>query len=477
MARRSLEDLLRDAGADAAKLMRSTKYHIKDNRASEGRRIIPQIPYEFTTWQRETWAWRQTVALFDQTHHMWGVFVSGPDALKLLSHLSCNKLDNSTPNRAHQIICCNEDGYLIGDAILFHLNEGQFSVYGAPFVPHWIQYQAELGKFDVKATPDPRSPVYANGHANIRPDCRYQIQGPNAAKLIDKLNGGPLGEVKFFHMTEMTIAGHKVCALRHGMAGTPGLEIWAPYELRDDIRGAILEAGEEFGIVPVGAAAYLCGAIESGWIHAVLPAIFGPTTKGYREWLSDTDVESLVRLSGSYYSDKIEDYYRTPYGLGYGHLIKLEHDFIGREALKPIDASMQRRKVTLLWNVEDACKVFAAMLYPDAGNVRYLHLPFVDDKFDMVYDRLTGGDALVGISHYTAYSANESSLLTLGMVDPHIELGSEVVLHWGEAGGGYGPGFVEPTKQIAVRATVSPAPYSVVARTQYAGGGWRAGKK
>jgi vanillate/3-O-methylgallate O-demethylase len=470
---RNLGDLLQEAAGDPLRLLRSSKYHLRDTRKSEGRRIIPQIPYEFSTWQRETRAWRETVALFDQTHHMTGVFVTGADALKFLSGLACNKLGGSRPNRAYQIVCCNERGHLIGDGILFHLDEDRFSVYGAPFAPHWVEYQAGISKLDVTASADPPSPVYANGHASTRPDCRYQIQGPNAASLIEKLNGGPLGDVKFFHMTEMRIAGHKVRALRHGMAGAPGLEIWAPYGLRDEIRAAILDAGEEFGIVPVGAAAYLCGAAESGWIHAVLPAIFGPEMKAYREWLAHDDVESLIRLSGSYCSDNIDDYYRTPFGVGYGHLVSFEHEFLGREALREVDSSRERKKVTLLWNVEDACKVFAAMLNPAGGETRFLHLPYVDDKFDMVYDRVTVANKLVGIAHYTGYSTNERSLLTLATVDANIELGAEVVLHWSEAGGGFGPGAVQPTRDIEVRTVVSPAPYADVARTQYAAEGWR----
>ena len=53
-------------------------------------------------------------------------------------------------------------------------------------------------------------------------------------------------------MGEITIAGRKVRALRHGMAGAPGLELWGPHEEREEIRAAIVEAGEEFGLKQVG---------------------------------------------------------------------------------------------------------------------------------------------------------------------------------------------------------------------------------
>ena len=52
-------------------------------------------------------------------------------------------------------------------------------------------------------------------------------------------------EIKFFNMGEMNVAGRKVRALRHGMAGAPGLEVWGPYEEREEIRAAIVVAGKD----------------------------------------------------------------------------------------------------------------------------------------------------------------------------------------------------------------------------------------
>ena len=72
---------------------------------------------------------------------------------------------------------------------------------------------------------------------------RFQVQGPNAWQVLEKVNGGPLEDVKFFRMSEMNIAGQTVRTLRHGMAGAPGLEIWGPYETYDEVKETILEAG------------------------------------------------------------------------------------------------------------------------------------------------------------------------------------------------------------------------------------------
>ncbi len=54
--------------------------------------------------------------------------------------------------------------------------------------------------------------------------CRSK--GPNAWQVIEKVNGGPVEQLKFFHMAYMNIAGEQVRTLRHGMAGAPGLELW-----------------------------------------------------------------------------------------------------------------------------------------------------------------------------------------------------------------------------------------------------------
>ena len=67
-------------------------------------------------------------------------------------------------------------------------------------------------------------------------------------------------------MTEFVIAGHRVRALRHGMAGQPGFELFGPWADGDDVLRAILTAGEEFGLVRAGAKAYSTANLESGWI-------------------------------------------------------------------------------------------------------------------------------------------------------------------------------------------------------------------
>ena len=303
---------------------------------------------------------------------------------------------------------------------------------------------------------------------------RFQIQGPNAWSVIEKLNGGPLEQLKFFRMAEMNVGDMRVRTLRHGMAGEPGSRLWGPYESYDKVRGTILEAGKEFGMEPCGARAYASNTLESGWIPSPLPAIYtgDGVLRAYREWLGADSYEANNALAGSFVSDNIEDYYLNPWELGYGAFVKFDHDFIGRDALEQIDAEAQRKKVTLAWADEDVVSIFASLLYTDEQPYQFFDLPIANygsSNFDSVLD---ADGSLVGYSMFTGYSDNEKRALSLATVDPAVEIGSEVTVVWGEPNGGSRKTTVDPHRQIEVRAIVSPTPYSEPARLQYAEG-WR----
>lgn len=465
MTRQSLEDLLQTAG-NPVDMLRNSQI---------GAYVYPVVAPEFTNWRDEQLAWRKSCVLYDQSHHMVDVFVEGPDALKLLSHLAINTFKDFTVNKAKQFVPCSYDGYVIGDGILFHLEENKLVFVGRAPTANWIQFHGETGGYDVSIVYDDRSPSRPMGQPVTRIHYRYQIQGPNAEQLIEKLNGGPFPDIKFFNMDYINIAGRKVRALRHGMAGAPGLEIWGPYEEGEEIRAAIVEAGKEFGLAQVGSRAYATNTLESGWIPSPLPAVYsGEEMKPYREWLPASSYEAVGSIGGSFYSDNIEDYYMTPHALGYGSFIRFDHDFIGREALEKMADEPQRKKVTLAWNADDVLEVFRSMLDPDGENYKYIDLP-LSNYTSATYDRIMRNGQAVGFSMFSGYSFNERSMLSLAVVDPDIEIGTEVTLVWGEEGGGTRKTTVERHKQTEIRAVVSLAPYSRAAREEYAAG-WRTAK-
>jgi vanillate/3-O-methylgallate O-demethylase len=452
MSFQSLETLLESVG-NPVDLVRNSQI---------GPYVYPSVPSEFSNWRDEQHAWRTTCCLFDQSYHMTDMYIKGPDALKLLSALGVNSFENFAVDKAKQFVACNEDGYVIGDAILFYLDDDLLSLVGRPSAHNWVQYHCETGDYDASVERDERAAV----NPNNRRLYRYQIQGPNALEVLEKING-PLPEIKFFNMGEITIAGRKVRALHHGMSGVPGLELFGPWDDGAAVKAAIVEAGEEFGLHQVGSRVYATNTLESGWIPCPLPAVFtGGKMKAYREWLPANGYEGTGSLGGSFYSDDIADYYLTPYDLGYGSFVKSDHDFIGRDALETMRADPPRKKVTLAWNGDDVARAMGTMFQKE-NRAKYIDLP-LSNYSTWPNDRVMKDGGMVGVSTFSGYSSNESTMLSLAVVDvAQSEPGTEVTLVWGEEGGGSAKPVVERHVQTEIRAIVSPVPYAEIVRTSY----------
>ncbi|HJQ46971.1 MAG TPA: aminomethyl transferase family protein [Amycolatopsis sp.] len=419
---------------------------------------FPVAP-EFTNWRTEQQAWRVSCALLDQSHHMTDLYIGGKDALRVLSDFGVNTFKNFTPGKAKQYVAVNSEGYFIGDAILFHLDEELFDIVGHPTVLNWLRYNAETGDYDVTLELDENSYDRPSGPPKIY---RYELQGPTAKPLVEKLTGEPLPDVKFFNMAEFTIAGHHVRALRHGMAGQPGFELFGPWAEGQDVLEAILEAGKEFDLVRAGAKAYSTANLESGWIPTAVPAIFGPEMRGYREWLG---ADALGSLGGSMDSADITDYYVTPYDIGYGRTVKFDHEFLGREALERIAESPARTKVTLVWNPEDVAAAVRS-LYEPGTPAKYIELPKARYAFFPV-DKVLHDGRTVGLSLDAGYIVNEQDFVSLATVDSALATpGTEVTVLWGENPNSAKPA-VEGHRQVEIRATVAPAPYVQEVRDSY----------
>jgi vanillate/3-O-methylgallate O-demethylase len=464
MSQPNLESLLQTAG-NPVKMLRNSQL---------GAYVYPVVPSEFSNWRDEQRAWRESAVLFDQSHHMAELTVRGPDAAKLMSYCTINSFNNFTPGKAKQMVPCSYDGYVIGDGILFYTEKNEMLFVGRAPTVNWLQFQASTGGFKVDVIRDDRSPSHPRGKAVTRRHYRYQIQGPNAAQVLTKLNGGPLPDIKFFNFDAINIKGRKVRALRHGMAGAPGLEIWGPYGESDEVREAILEAGRDFGLVQVGSRAYASNTLESGWIPSPLPAVYtGAKMRAYREWLPAAGYEGTGSIGGSFVSDNIEDYYLTPYELGYGPFIKFDHDFAGREALEKLAKQPHRKKVTFEWHGEDLAKIYASLFVPGQEPYKFFDLP-IANYASASFDKVVRSGKTVGFSMFGGYSYNERCGLSLGVVDPDVNFGDDLTLVWGEENGGTRKTTVERHRQLNVRVRVSPVPYARTARESYHSG-WRSG--
>ena len=460
MTHASLESLLNEAG-DIVELLRNQQ---------TGPNAYPGVPAEYSNWRSEQRAWAETCVLFNQSYHMVDLEVSGPDAFAMLNHLGVNSFKGFVPDRAKQFVPVTPDGYVIGDVILFYLEENRFNMVGRAPTIEWVEYHAQTGRWDVTVVRDERTAVRPD--PENRKSYRFQLQGPNAMKTLERAMGQTPPDLKFFHMTTLAIAGCTVRALRHGMAGQPGYELFGPWADGETVRQTLIAAGRDFGLALVGGRTYASNTLESGWIPSPLPAIYtGDALKPYREWLSANSYEAKASIGGSYVPERVEGYYLTPWDLGYGPFVKFDHDFIGRAALERMAGQPHRRKVTLALDTEDVLRVISSALQK-GDRAKYMDFPSAVYAMHP-YDAVLADGATVGMSTWIGYSANEGKMLTLAMLDAdRAAPGTQVTLLWGEPDGGTRKPTVEPHVQTEIRATVSPVPYSEVARDIYADS-WR----
>lgn len=453
MSRMSLQQKMDQAGG-ALPMMRNSQ---------TGPYAFP-IPAEFSNWRDEQRAWREGVALMDQSYHMTDLYLEGPDTHRLVSQLAVNSFSGFGDNKAKQFVACAPSGHLIGDMIIFGLGDQRVNIVGRPTVANWVEFHARTGGYDVQVDRDERS------LANPKPrkTFRFEIQGPRAWQLIEKLNGGPLETPRFFTMGSLQVAGRPYRSLRHGMGGAPGLEFWGPVEQGPEVKAAILAAGAEFGLRQVGSRAYASAAVDSGWLPCPMPAIYsGEDMRPYREWLGADSFDAIASVGGSFQSDRVEDFYYTPWDIDYGRLIRFDHDFIGREALQRMAGDTHRRKVSLVWNPADAQRVYGS-LATSGANAKYMEMPafhYSSYQYDAVHD---AAGRRVGIATYSSFLAPDGAWVSLAVVDAdHAQPGQELAIVWGEPGGGSNRPNVERHVQTEVRATVSGWPFSSLAQQGY----------
>ena len=415
--------------------------------------IFPGIPPEFTNWRDEQRAWKESVVMFEQSYHMTETHLRGADAKAFVAGLASNSLDNLNPMRAKQLVMVDQAGYLVSDAIVFCEAEDFLRVVGPPTASNWLQYNAtntslklEVSRDENMIVPRPARDVF-----------RFQLQGPNALPLLEEIVEGSLPEIKFFHMGEFNIAGQTVRALRHGMAGRPGFEIYGPWDCQQAVRDRVEEAGVAFDLRKAGSLTYPTAAQESGWMPRPFPSVLGGEhNKGFRKWLPAKSFEGSSSLGGSFVSDSISDYFVEPYELGYGAMVKFDHDFIGRDALQA-RAANKRTKVTLEWNNEDVFEVMRRSVGNDMPRTKFISLP-VPMYATFEYDRVLSNGETIGVSQWSSYSSNAGAVLSTALIDnDEVAMGQEVKLLWGEPDSRRRT--VESHELVEIRAKIAPVPY------------------
>ena len=302
---------------------------------------------------------------------------------------------------------------------------------------------------------------------------RYQVQGPTALKVLEKATGGPLPEIKFFNMGELTIAGHKVRALHHGMSGAPG-----PRALRPVGRARRGQGRDRRGRPRVRPAPGRLARVRDEHARVGLDPVPAPGRVHRRRDEALPRVAACERLRGD--------------RLARRQLLLRRHrgllpDAVGprlrplRQATTTTSSAARRsrrwdeptrRKVTLAWNGEDVAKAIGTLFREGRPAAKYIDFP-LSNYSTWPNDRLMAGDHMVGVSTFSGYSYNERSYpLARRSSTTTSRSATRSTLVWGEEGGGSAKPVVEPHVQAEIRADRQPVPVlatSPARRTQRAG--------
>lgn len=408
------------------------------------------VPWEHSGWRDEVVAWKETAYIHGHLNPTTTYRIKGPDALKFLSHQCTNSFEVFSVGASKHAIMCNDAGHVMTHGMLLRLGEDEFITY---WLDPWISDALEKAqeRYDVEGE-DLTGTVFL-----------FQIAGPNSLYILEKATGESLRDIGFLRHRPTTVDGRDLRILRIGMAGTLAYELHGPLEDAIPVYNAVLEAGASMGIRRLGVHAYMMNHTENGFPQAGLHFLGGPTTdtEGEAEEIgqslaeAETSEEGGLKFSGSA-SDQPELFLRDPVELGWGHMVRLDHEFVGREALERVLAAPTRKTVTLVWNHEDLADVFLSQFGPGES---YREMPFSTDHavqighggdYNIHADLVLKDGKQVGVSSGRVYSQYYREMISMCVLDiEHAELGTEVAVLWGEPG----------TRQKEIRATVSRYPF------------------
>ena len=249
------------------------------------------LPVQYGTGvNKEHMAVRTAAGMFDVSH-MGEILCEGPDALANLNHILTNSFDSMVDEQARYSPMCNEQGGTVDDLIVYKINdEKYFIVVNAANKDKDYKWMVEHQIGDVTFTD------VSDQYAQIA------VQGPKAMDVVRKLAEPEALPTKYYHAKMATeVAGIPCIVSKTGYTGEDGVEIYLPAARAEKMWDALLEAGEEFGLIPCG-----LGARDTLRMEAGMP------------------------LYGHEMNDEI-----SPISAGLGFAVKMKKDeFIGKEPME-----------------------------------------------------------------------------------------------------------------------------------------------
>jgi len=167
------------------------------------------------------------------------VEVSGPDADRLIDSITCRDLTKCAVGQGKYMLVTAPDGGIVNDPVLLHVEDNVW----------WMQLaDSDAGLYALGV-------LAASGlDAEVSlPDVHpLQVQGPLAAKTLEKLVGAAIYDIRYYWCERFEIGDIPVLISRTGWTAVPGFEVNLLDGSRgDDLWNAIMAAGEEFAIRPI----------------------------------------------------------------------------------------------------------------------------------------------------------------------------------------------------------------------------------
>ena len=204
--------------------------------------------YELTL-DREYWAIRNSAALIDVTPLM-KYIIKGKDASRLLNRVVTRDMDKLKVGQVYYTGWCDEEGKMIDDGTISRLDETTYRMTSADPSLRWLSMNSVGLDVDVTEVTDRVAAL--------------SFQGPNSRKILNKVADDPVDVLKYFRLMQNQVDGIPVTISRTGYTGDLGFEIWMDAKDALTIWDALMDAGQDYGITPVGILAMDMARVEAG---------------------------------------------------------------------------------------------------------------------------------------------------------------------------------------------------------------------
>lgn len=197
---------------------------------------------------------RNSVGVFDVSH-MGEFILKGPNALDLIQRVTSNDASVLTDGKAQYSCLPNDNGGIVDDLIVYRVDaETYLLVVNAGNIDkdwNWI-VKHNTSNVDMKNISDQTSLL--------------AVQGPKAITTLQKLTSVNLAEIPYYSFVKGAFNGiQNVIISNTGYTGAGGFELYFDNEHAEKMWNSIFEAGQEFGIKPIGLGARDTLRLEMGF--------------------------------------------------------------------------------------------------------------------------------------------------------------------------------------------------------------------